>query len=34
MISAWNLLWIVPVSVFVGILLTAVLAAGRDDREC
>lgn len=34
MISAWHLLWIVPLSTFIGILLTAVLAAGRDDHEC
>ena len=31
MISAWNLFWIVPLSCFVGILITALLSAGRDD---
>lgn len=29
MISAWNLLWIVPVSVFLGILLVALTTGGR-----
>lgn len=32
MISAWNLLWIVPVSVLLGVILAAIVAAGRDDR--
>lgn len=34
MISAWHLLWIVPASMFSGLLLAALLAAaGRDKRE-
>ena len=32
MISAWHLLWIVPLSVFAGVMLIALLSAGKDDR--
>ena len=32
MISAWNLLWIIPVSVLVGIMYMALVIAGRDNR--
>ena len=31
MISAWHLLWIVPVSCFFGVWLAAILSAGRDE---
>lgn len=31
MISAWHLLWICPVCVFLGILATALCKAGSDD---
>ncbi len=31
MISAWHLLWIIPVSASVGMILTALLAGRRDD---
>ena len=30
MISAWNLLWIIPVSAWFGILLIALVSANRD----
>lgn len=33
MISAWWLCLIVPASCSVGMLLSALLSAGRDDRE-
>ena len=33
MMSAWNLLWIVPVSCFFGILLAACLSTGREDER-
>lgn len=29
MISAWHLLWIVPLSVFMGVLVIAVVSGGR-----
>lgn len=29
MISAWHLLWIVPCSTFVGILIVAVVSGGK-----
>lgn len=29
MISAWHLLWIVPLSVFMGILVVAVVSGGK-----
>lgn len=29
MISAWNLLWIIPVSVFAGMMIAALVAAGK-----
>ena len=29
MMSVWHLLWIVPVSAFVGMLLTALVSANR-----
>ncbi len=32
MISAWNLLWIVPLSAMFGILVAALILAGEDDR--
>ena len=32
MISAWQLLWIVPVSVFFGMLLAAIVSAGREEQ--
>ena len=32
MISAWHLLWIVPLSCFIGVMLAALMSAGRDDR--
>lgn len=32
MISALHLLWIVPVSCFFGMLLAALMSAGRDGR--
>lgn len=30
MISLWHLLWIVPVSAFIGFVLAALLAAGKE----
>lgn len=33
MISAWWLCLIVPASCFTGMLLSALLSVGRDDRE-
>jgi len=30
MISAWNLLWIVPVSASAGVIIAALCAAGRE----
>lgn len=32
MISAWWLLLIVPLSYFMGVMLAALMSAGRDDR--
>lgn len=32
MISTWHLLWIIPVSASLGVMLIAILIAGRDDR--
>lgn len=32
MISAWHLLWIVPLCTFTGMMLTAILKAGNDER--
>lgn len=29
MISLWHLLWIVPVSVFAGLMIAAILVAGK-----
>lgn len=33
MMSAWHLIWIVPVSATLGMLITAILTAGRDDHK-
>ena len=33
MISVFHLLWIVPVSVFVGMVLVALFAVARDDHD-
>ena len=33
MISAWHLLWIVPLSVSAGIMMIAVLQGSKDDRD-
>ena len=30
MISAWNLLWIIPLSVFAGVMLIALVSGGRE----
>lgn len=30
MISAWHLLWIVPVSALIGVVLTALVSVGKD----
>lgn len=32
MMSVLHLLWIVPLSVFAGLFLAAILVSGRDDR--
>lgn len=32
MISAWHSLWIVPVSVWVGMFIIALVSGNRDDR--
>ena len=34
MISAWHLAWIIPLAASFGLLLAALVSAGRDDREC
>lgn len=31
MISAWHLLWIIPVSAMIGIIMIGILAANGDD---
>lgn len=33
MISAWHLLWIIPLSGTAGMILTAILIANRDDTD-
>ena len=33
MMSAWNLLWIIPVAHLLGFTTCALLAAARDDKE-
>lgn len=33
MISAWHLLWIVPLSVSIGIMMVAVLQGSRDNQD-
>lgn len=33
MMSAWNLLWIIPVAYLLGFTTCALLAAARDDKE-
>lgn len=33
MISAWHLLWIVPLSAMIEVFLTALLAAGNDKED-
>lgn len=33
MMSAWNLLWIVPVAYLLGFITCALLAAARNDKE-
>lgn len=32
MMSAWHLLWIIPLSAFIGMLLAALVSAGRDNN--
>lgn len=32
MISAWHLLWIIPVAASFGMILTAIIVSGRDDK--
>jgi hypothetical protein len=33
MISAWHLVWIIPVSMWVGVTLIALVSGRRDDEE-
>lgn len=33
MISALHLLWIIPLSVSFGLFITALMVAGKDDKE-
>jgi hypothetical protein len=33
MISAWHLVWIIPVSVWAGVMLIALVAGRRDSDE-
>jgi hypothetical protein len=33
MISAWHLLWIIPVAALFGMILTAIIVAGKNERE-
>ena len=33
MISAWHLIWIVPLCVFIGIMLAALVSAGRESES-
>ena len=33
MIPAWNLAWIIPVSVYFGMVIMALIAVGHDDED-
>lgn len=33
MISAWHLLWIVPLACMLGVMLAALISAGREDEK-
>lgn len=33
MISAWHLLWIVPLAACFGVMLVALVSAGREDKQ-
>lgn len=32
MISAWHLLWIVPLAIYIGLAIGGMLAAAKDER--